>query len=121
MHGDKGGGLREFVQRHRTAQIFRHAQEPGDDRRQNKIRARDPRGANQLPAELAPPEQNGLQLEPPRITFVGVALGGIAPTASQFWRCNADADRALLRLLENFVGGRNHGLAEMSVATRKPS
>src|SRR3990172_3904145 len=40
-------------------------------------------------------------------------FAGIAPSVSQFWRRNAHADRALLRLLENFVNCRLHGLAEI--------
>ena len=42
-------------------------------------------------------------------------FGGIAPSASQFWRCNAEADGALLRLLENLICRRLHGFAEIAI------
>ena len=76
LHDNEGRCcLSQFAERHGAAEIFRSAQDPGYNRRKQKISVRNERRADKLPAEFAPPKQNSLQLE--LQCFTAIALPAI--------------------------------------------
>ena len=77
LYDDEGGcGLRELAERHRAAEIFRHAQKPGDHRRAQEVAVRDQGGAEELPGVFAPPQQDRLQPKLQRLSLIGGGRGG---------------------------------------------
>ena len=65
LNGDEGGrGLRQFAKRHAAGEIFRHAQKPAENRREQEIGLRDERRAHQLPEQLPPAQQHLRQRVP---------------------------------------------------------